>query len=137
MFLNLLITLLFTVGSINCKFNRYGLGDPLKHLEAGDGILYHNTAKLDNFNDSDTRFWSQRYWVNDKYYDETSGSVVLYICGEWTCRSQSENSAPGELAKDLKAKIISLEHRYYGDSQPFTQAEGGWSTENLKWLNTS
>jgi len=30
--------------------------------------------------------------------------------------------------------LITLEHRYYGDSQPFSQDEGGWSTDNLKWL---
>lgn len=29
-----------------------------------------------------------------------------------------------------------LEHRYYGFSHPFTDAEGGLSVENLKWLNT-
>ena len=59
MFKNLLlITLLLCFNSINCRFTRYGLGDPLKHLEAGNGKLYHNTAKLDNFDDSDTRFWS-------------------------------------------------------------------------------
>jgi hypothetical protein len=30
-----------------------------------------------------------------------------------------------------------LEHRFYGMSQPFTDGRGGWSTENLKLLNTS
>ena len=30
---------------------------------------------------------------------------------------------------------MALEHRYYGDSQPFTDEQGGWSTENLKWLS--
>lgn len=33
--------------------------------------------------------------------------------------------------------MYTLEHRYYGWSQPFTDAEGGWSYENLKWLNVS
>jgi hypothetical protein len=41
------------------------------------------------------------------------------------------------MAQAHSAKLISLEHRYYGESQPFTNDEGGWSTENLKWLNTS
>lgn len=44
---------------------------------------------------------------------------MLYICGEWTCSPQNEGSAVGQLAEQLDAKIISLEHRYYGESQPF------------------
>jgi len=28
---------------------------------------------------------------------------------------------------------VSLEHRYYGASQPFSD----WSLDNLKWLNTT
>jgi hypothetical protein len=35
------------------------------------------------------------------------------------------------------AKLISLEHRFYGTSQPFNATEGGWSPENLKYLNTT
>jgi len=36
-----------------------------------------------------------------------------------------------------KGILISLEHRFYGESQPFSQAEGGWSVNNLKYLNTT
>ena len=28
-----------------------------------------------------------------------------------------------------------LEHRYYGDSQPSSDEQGGWSYDNLQWLN--
>lgn len=62
--------------------------------------------------------------------------MFLYICGEWTCSppSAESNSAFG-LGASLNAKLMVLEHRYYGDSQPFSEDQGGWSTENLKWLN--
>lgn len=32
--------------------------------------------------------------------------------------------------------MVALEHRYYGESQPFTNEDGGWSVRNLKWLST-
>lgn len=32
---------------------------------------------------------------------------------------------------------MALEHRYYGDSQPFRYDKGGWTYENLKWLNVT
>jgi len=35
------------------------------------------------------------------------------------------------------ALMLTLEHRFYGDSQPFDNSEGGWSHENLKYLNTT
>ena len=56
--LNLLPTLLMSLTLISCRLSRYSLGDPLKHLEAGNGTLYHHTVKLDHFNDSDTTFFS-------------------------------------------------------------------------------
>ena len=42
-----------------------------------------------------------------------------------------------QLGMQLNATLFSLEHRFYGESQPFTNAEGGWSKDNLKWLNTT
>jgi len=33
----------------------------------------------------------------------------------------------------FNATLLTLEHRYYGASQPF----GTWTTENLKYLNTT
>lgn len=35
------------------------------------------------------------------------------------------------LGRKLKAKLVALEHRYYGDSQPFDS----WEYENLKFLS--
>lgn len=31
---------------------------------------------------------------------------------------------------------MAIEHRYYGDSQPFSDEQGGWTTENLKFLSS-
>lgn len=35
-----------------------------------------------------------------------------------------------KLAKETKGRVIALEHRYYGESQP----RPDWTYENLRWL---
>lgn len=40
-----------------------------------------------------------------------------------------------DLGSKVGANLLTLEHRYYGDSQPFE--EDAWSYENLEWLNTT
>ena len=90
------------------------------------------TSKLDNFNATDRRTFQQRYWINDDYWDENTGPVFLYICGEWTCSAPSIHSYPMMVGMEHNALLVSLEHRYYGDSQPFDD----WSTENMKWLTS-
>jgi hypothetical protein len=30
--------------------------------------------------------WAQRYWVSSDYFVPAKGSVLLYICGEGTCK---------------------------------------------------
>lgn len=70
-------------------------------------------------------------------YSYEGGPVFLYICGESACRAPSLTSAPMVLGKNLNATLLAIEHRFYGESQPFTTEEGGWSVENLNWLNTT
>ena len=55
-------------------------------LLESDFAAYNFTQKLDHFNFTlrDLNF-TQRYWVNDKYWDNKTGPIFLYICGEATC----------------------------------------------------
>ena len=55
------------------------------------------TQKLDHYNIKDSRTFQQRYWVNDQYFDNKTGPVFLYICGESTCRPPSERGYPFQL----------------------------------------
>jgi len=71
--------------------------------------------------------------VNDKYWDNKTGPIFLYICGEGTCRPPTERSYPFQVCQDLNCIFYVLEHRYYGASQPF----GNWSVANLKYLNST
>lgn len=54
----------------------------------------------------------------------------MYICGEGTCRKPQDNSFVVNLAKEFKGRVLALEHRFYGMSQPTND----WSTENLRLL---
>ena len=95
------------------------------------------TNKFDHFNAEEKRTYQQRYWTNENKWDPENGPVFLYMCGEWTCNPPSVSQAAFALGyNELNAKLVVLEHRYYGDSQLF-RGDDAWSTENLKLLNTT
>jgi len=101
------------------------------------GTEYNFTNLIDHFGTGLTQTFNQRYWVNDTYY-KAGGPVVLYLCGEWTCSATNPKTNPAfQFGIKHNAMLITLEHRFYGASQPFTTAQGGWSYNNLKYLNTT
>ncbi|GJZ53382.1 probable serine protease EDA2, partial [Tanacetum coccineum] len=59
------------------------------------------------------------------------GPIFLVICGESTCGGISDDYIT-VLAKKFGAAMVTLEHRYYGKSNPFDSL----STENLKFLSS-
>ena len=72
---------------------------------------------LDHNNESDERTYQQRYWYNDKYFSQKNkGPIFLYLCGEWTCTPPDERMYPMMVGAKHNALLISLEHRYYGES---------------------
>ena len=88
--------------------------------------------RIDHRNPSDKRTFNQRYWKNDSFFEPTDGPVFLYLCGEWTCTPPNEKMFPMIVGADNQAMLMSLEHRYYGESQPFDD----WSVENLEYLTS-
>ncbi|CAK79704.1 unnamed protein product (macronuclear) [Paramecium tetraurelia] len=89
------------------------------------------TQKLDHNDPTSKEVFRQRYHVYDDYVVRNQPeSVILYICGEWTCDGIG-SGLTFDAAQQLKALVLVLEHRYFGQSQPF----GDWSTPNLKYLN--
>jgi len=60
--------------------------------------------------------------------------VLLNICGESTCAGVKDTRAfIIDLAKKFKALILTVEHRYYGESMPFPKEET-LKLEKLKYL---
>ncbi|KAI1714120.1 serine carboxypeptidase s28 domain-containing protein [Ditylenchus destructor] len=83
---------------------------------------YEKTYKqtLDNFDSSNKKTFDQRYFVNTQW--NSTAVNVLYLEGESPASSSSvsdSNLPHVALAKDLKATVYCLEHRFYGASQPF------------------
>eukprot|EP00768_Dysnectes_brevis_P003431 gnl/Dysnectes_brevis/2453_a2924_943.p1 GENE.gnl/Dysnectes_brevis/2453_a2924_943~~gnl/Dysnectes_brevis/2453_a2924_943.p1 ORF type:complete len:461 (+),score=208.59 gnl/Dysnectes_brevis/2453_a2924_943:182-1384(+) len=57
--------------------------------------------------------------------------VFIYICGEYECVGLPDYRLwPLELVEEHNGFLISLEHRYFGQSQPFAD----WGTDNLGYL---
>ena len=60
------------------------------------------TQTLDHFNFTDKRAFLQRYWVYEDYFDNKTGPVFLYICGESTCKPPTDRSYPLQVCKEVK-----------------------------------
>jgi len=90
--------------------------DPKQNLEAAEPQWF--TQRLNHFDDQDTHTWQQRYFVNASLLG-VNGPVFLMIGGEgplsafWVAVGSMV-----EMAKEHKALVIALEHRYYGESHP-------------------
>jgi hypothetical protein len=102
------------------------------------------TQKVDQFNANDTRTYQQRYQQNDQFFDNSTTNPVIFLMigGEgtinpkWVCW---RNYTYMKMAIQYKARLIQLEHRYFGESYP-TKAGNGYgdmSTTNLQQLLTS
>lgn len=64
--------------------------------------------------------------------DKATCPIFLYICGEYTCSVPDFRMFPFMIGAELGAQLFVLEHRYYGESQPFDN----WETENLRYLTS-
>lgn len=87
-------------------------------------LLDHNNPELGTF--------SQRYYIDETYGPKANDPVFFYICGESACTKRALNGAIRTYAKKHHAKMIALEHRYYGESLPLNS----FSTEDLRFLST-
>ncbi|MCW8470408.1 S28 family serine protease [Fluoribacter gormanii] len=76
--------------------------------------------------------FSQRYYIDETYGPTDESPVFFYICGEAACTKRALNGAIRNYAQKFHAKLIALEHRYYGESLPFNSL----STKNLRFLTT-
>ena len=80
---------------------------------------------LDHFSFANNRTFQQKYLINDQFWNsENSGPIFFAIGGEGPI---GFNGYMVQLAEEFGALLLGGEHRYYGESQPFSNescAEG-------------
>jgi pimeloyl-ACP methyl ester carboxylesterase len=97
-------------------------------LPKGSTTMDTFQQKLDPSNPSDQRTFAQRYFINASYASGPDAPVFYYICGEGAC--EGIDGAVETYARQYHAYAVALEHRFYGQSQPFAQL----SPQNLRYL---
>jgi len=89
------------------------------------------TQRLNHFDIQDQRTWEQRYVVNTQYWNG-SGPIFFLVNGEGPMSPLSAEVYQYVIwAQQFGALVVSLEHRFYGESQPLEDL----STESLKFLS--
>jgi pimeloyl-ACP methyl ester carboxylesterase len=97
-----------------------------------DSIEEYQFKQLIDHNDPTIGTFPQRYYIDETYGKEDNSPVFFYICGESSCSKRALAGAIRNYAKTYHAKLVALEHRYYGVSLPTPT----FSTDHLKYLNT-
>jgi Serine carboxypeptidase S28 len=91
-------------------------------------------SHVDNFDLQNMATFRQRYWLNDTFYSEQRPRLILAFGGEAPLDDfyGVESGIMSELAARNKAKLVYLEHRYYGKSLPMGNST---ATENYRYLS--
>ncbi|KAJ2853234.1 hypothetical protein GGI22_004945, partial [Coemansia erecta] len=87
------------------------------------------TQPVDHFGKNDQQ-WKQQYMVNATYY-KTGGPIYMSTAGEAPLSSSDiDDTYVIELAAATHGMVISVEHRFYGQSNPLPDLSGA----SLKYL---
>ncbi|EGD72612.1 hypothetical protein PTSG_04347 [Salpingoeca rosetta] len=105
-------------------------GQSMQHLltDVKGSPLYFDFF-LDHFDHSSPTFRG-RYYIDDSQFK--NGSVCFFYMGGEGPNTGIRNDYVSYLAKQYKALIVSIEHRFYGDSVPFDD----FSVTNLEYLTS-
>ena len=75
--------------------------------------------------------FEQYYFEENEFFDEENGTIILKIGAESPeLQPSGVNDWFYDVAKIFHAKVITLQHRYFGKSQPYKTT----STDHLKYL---
>ena len=106
--------------------------EKMQPLVAAKSIHQDQFLQLIDHNNPSIGTFAQRYYIDESFSDAKDDPVFFYICGESSCTKKALNGAIRQYAKKYHAKLIALEHRYYGESLPLSS----FSTQDLAFLST-
>ena len=122
------LAILYLVANLTSSFN-WSAFNVFNKQDATSGPIGETIIiPLDHFNSSDLRTFQNHYWMNDAFY-ERGGPIFFYDAGEAGLSDRGAKLAlgdpdvrfaPVELAKKYHGIAIMWEHRFYGDSMPFS-----------------
>merc|ERR1711935_706438 len=97
-------------------------------------MRFYMDAKIDNFARAHTDTWhtGQRYYVDESLWCGSGCPIFVMVGGESPQGPPSEAFFMHTLAKEHKALMVSVEHRFYGQSQPLESLE----VANLNYLSS-
>jgi hypothetical protein len=104
-------------------------------VDSAASTHFFDDAVLDHFSSSfaaPSQKWSQRYYVDSTFWKGEGYPVFLYIGGEGPQSAPSSRLFMWSLAEEHGALMLSLEHRFYGESQPTADM----SVTNLAFLTS-
>ena len=90
------------------------------------------TNLVDHFDFQNDSTYQQKYFVNEKYWTDKSGPNFIEICGEGPCSVRDSSMYPFMVGAEHGARLFALEHRFYGESQPFDD----WSLDSYRFLSS-
>src|SRR5579859_7204060 len=73
--------------------------------------------------------FQQRFWVSTQFAHGPNSPVLFHLCGEGPC-DPIYAVLLADSAQALGAAVVVLEHRYYGQSAPFSEL----TFDNLRYL---
>lgn len=87
-----------------------------------DGTMRSETIelfnqKLDHRSPSSPTF-KQRLFIDSHFAEGPDAPVFYIICGEWNCAGTASYNFVTRMAQSMKAHLVALEHRFYGESLP-------------------
>ncbi|KAH9106809.1 hypothetical protein AeMF1_017694 [Aphanomyces euteiches] len=110
-------------------------GPTVESVVATPADEWFENQKLDHNDPSNNATWRQRYHVNPAWFGGAGYPVFVYINGEnvaSAATTTSPNLFMNDLAQKYKALVVSVEHRFYGQSQPRPDL----TVESMKYLTS-
>lgn len=105
--------------------NNYNSRGKLRYF---DQLIDHNNPSLGTF--------KQEYWYSEEYYGGPGHPIVMWAPAENTVTTESTDLSdlylPGYYAKALRAGVVQLQHRYFGNS---TFVAHPYNAETMQLLN--